>query len=48
MLRIAETSLVGKYNLIDDRKSDSDEDKYVRMLSKEEVRVLGESIMRNL
>ena len=45
MLKIEKTSIIDRYNLIDTEKQDSDDDKYIRQISKKELIALGKSIM---
>jgi len=44
-IKIEETCIIGKFNLINDSIPRSNEDRYIRQLNIEEVKVLGKSIL---
>ena len=45
ILKIENTSIKGRYNLVDESLPNHDDDRYVKQLSLEEVKFLGKSII---
>jgi hypothetical protein len=45
MIIIEKTSIIGRYNLINTEKSNSDDSRYMRQLSTAEVQILAKSII---
>ena len=45
MLKIERTGIVDRYNLINDEAHQTDEDRYIRQIGKEELKELGKSII---